>query len=445
MSEISQKSTTKSILDLAQQARNEAQNFSDVTKDVNLGVNQGYVATVWYTRYEISGEMHNVKVWLANERSKVIGIKVLKDYWSILDRALYPHSHDWRGTSIPDLTEDKQRARAVAINLGLDAMKSDLNPMYVFDTNQVTNRKDLSFGFNKFIPVDAKDRNIQNAIAPLNKANPNLNLVNFILTTLDESAQKATATPDIQQGVQSQAQRTLGETNIIASRVDTRYSLSAKIFGWSEKEFWRHWYWMYKEYFADGIDEKIIRIVGAFGAKWRPLEKKDIICRIDPDISIESKAVSRSKAIDERRGFSEYLGFILKDPNSNANIRYGMKKLGKRFGMQKDEIDRLFPMTLDERLQEQENDKLNKNQYVEIQVEDDHNVHLEVLSKAKETPATKAHRIAHEQALLLKRTRPDLFPQDVNPAEDVNNPASGGALGVAQAKPTTPSMAPGGM
>lgn len=445
MSDMSQKPSTKSLLDLATQARNEAQNFSDVAKEISLGVNQGYVVTVWYTRYRIGGELHNVKVWLTNERSKVIGIKVLKDHWNIIDRALYPHSHDWRGTSIPDLTEDKQRARAVALNLGLDAMKSDLNPMYIFDTNQVTNRKDLSFGFNKFIPVDAKDRNVNNAIVPLNKANPNLNLVNFILTTLDQSAQKATATPDIQQGMQSQADRPLGETNIIAARVDTRYSLSAKIFGWSEKEFWRQWYWMYKEYFADGIDEKIVRIVGAFGPKWRPLEKKDIICRIDPDISIESKAVSRSKAIDERRGFSEYLTLAIQDPT--VNRRYGLKKLGKLFGLQKDELDRLFPMTIDERMQEQENDKLNRNEYVEIQVEDDHNVHLEILAKAKETPATKAHRIAHEQALLLKKTRPDLFPQDENSADYQQNdmkevPPGAGAIG--PKRPTTPSMAPGG-
>lgn len=440
--DFSTESSTRSVLHEAQLARNEAQNFTDISKEnLDLVHNNKNVLTVWYTQAKFGGEYHKLKVWLANDREKVVGVKVLTDYWPIIDRPLYPHSHDWRGTSIPDLTEDKQRARAVALNLGLDIMKADLQPMYVFDTNQVTNRKDLKFGFNKFIGVDAKDRNINNAIAPLHKANPNLALVNFILESLDVSAQKATATPDIQQGMQSTKDRPLGETNILASKVDTRYSLSAKIFGWSESDYWRWWYWSYKEYFAEDIDEKVIRIVGAFGPKWRPLDKTKIICQIDPDIKVTSIAVSRSKKIDERRAFTEYYTMAAADPT--ANRRYGLKKLGRLYGLHKDELDRLFPMTIDERLAEVENERLSLNQYVEINVEDDHNVHLEMLAKAKETPATKAHRIAHEQALLLKRKKPELFPEDTTSTQfqQDTNPAMASKMNLM--KPTTPSMAPG--
>ena len=61
--------------------------------------------------------------------------------------------------------------------------------------------------------------------------------VSFILDTLDVSAQKATATPDIQQGTIGTDKRILHELNIINQK-DTRYSLSAKVFfGWSEKRF----------------------------------------------------------------------------------------------------------------------------------------------------------------------------------------------------------------
>jgi len=288
----------QSILQNAIDARQEAGGFQKTTKfeaEENLGANAEYTNTIWYTHYRIKGSVKKVKVWLANDRSKVIGIQIIKhDKWALIDRALYPHSHDWDGTSIPDLTEDKQRARAVAQNLGLDAMKADLYPMYIYDSNKVVNRNDLNFNFNKFIPVDGKGESIRGAVEPLIKSRQNMTLLDFIYNSLDASAQKATATPEIQQGALSSKDRTLGELNIVASKVDTRYSLSAKVFGWSEKRFWRQWYQIYKDNFGDTIDEKVIRLVGAFGNKWRPLSKKDITGKLDPDIKIESQSLSRA-------------------------------------------------------------------------------------------------------------------------------------------------------
>ena len=245
MSELSHESGSKSLLQDAIEARNLAQNrqTQKMEGQAGLGVNAGYAVLRWYTHFKIGGKIKKVKVWIANERSKIIGFKVLKnqDYWQVLDRPMYPTAHDWDGTSIPDLTEDKQRARAVAQNLGLKAMTADLYPNYIYDSNKITNRADITrMAFNKFIPVDSKGENLNTAILPLLKSRPNMGLLDFIYTSLDISAQKATATPDIQQGMQSEKDRPLGETNLLASRVSTRYSLSAKVFGWSEKAFWRH-------------------------------------------------------------------------------------------------------------------------------------------------------------------------------------------------------------
>ena len=194
-------SGTQSVFQDAIEARNEAQGLQSTSKQEKeelLGANAQYTLTEWRTHWDIGGQVKKVKVWLANDRTKAVGVQVLKaDKWALIDRPLYPTAHDWDGTSIPDLTEDKQRARAVAQNLGLNAMKADLYPMYAYDSNRITNRKDLKFGFNKFIPVDAKGEPIENAIAPLIKARPNLQLLDFIYNSLDVSAQKATATPEI--------------------------------------------------------------------------------------------------------------------------------------------------------------------------------------------------------------------------------------------------------
>lgn len=438
----------KSLIGDATDARSQAQGLDSPIKketEKQLGANAMYTLTEWSTHYGFNGKVEKVRVWLANDRGKVIGIqKTGLDYWEVVDRLLYPTSHDWDGTSIPDLVEDKQRARAMAQNLGLDYMKADLYPMYIYDTNKIVNKNDLSFNFNKFIPVNPKDTGtIQNSVIPLVKSQPNLQLLNFIMESLDVSAQKATATPEIQQGMASQEQRTLGEVNIIASKVETRYSLAAKVFGWSEKRFWLHWYKKYKDNFGDKIDKKVVRLGGAFGAKWRPLAKDNIIANTDPDIQIESQVVSRAKQFEERAALTQYLAMALNDPG--VNRRYGLKKLGKTI-MKKDEVDRLFPLTIDEREAQDENELLNNGKYVPVEVEQDHNSHLEVHSKLNDTPEARAHIKTHEEALKIKRSKPELFPTAMDgEAADINPPGSTQLAPQAPqtpSKPVTPAQAP---
>ncbi|MBM3283377.1 hypothetical protein FJY90_03935, partial [Candidatus Gottesmanbacteria bacterium] len=154
ISDLSFGSGTYSLLADTIEARDTAQGRTTqkLQGEKNLGVNANYDITRWYTHFEFEGGIKKVIVWSANERTKVVGLQILKnDYWPIIDRPLYPTAHDFDGTSIPDLTEDKQRARAVAQNLGLRAMKADLYPMYIYDSNKILNPKDLNFAFNKFI------------------------------------------------------------------------------------------------------------------------------------------------------------------------------------------------------------------------------------------------------------------------------------------------------
>jgi hypothetical protein len=427
----------KSMYDKAMQARNNASGHQTVIdkKESNLGCNAEYSIIEWYTHYEVDGKTKKVRAWLGNNRSTLLGVQVMPDgVWGWNDRLLYPTSHDWDGTSIPDLTEDKQRARAVLQNLGIKALKSDLYPAYIYDYNKITNRNDLNLDLNKMIPADNPN---QTTIQPVQKAVFNMQLLNFIYTTLDISAQKATATPDVKQGMQSEQDRTLGETNIIASASDTRYSLSAKLFGANEKRFWQQWYRMYKEYFKEGIDEKIVRISGAFGNTWRTLAKDQLITkRLDPDIVIESTVVSRAKQMEDRAMFTQYLTLALQDPT--VNRRYGFKKLAKLNGMEKDEIDRLFPPTVDERIAEGENQLLSEDKSAVIHAEDDHNVHLDIHNRASDTPAKMAHMATHIKALSIKKTKPELFPTPEG--EDMSNMNPPGTENVNTDIPTAESL-----
>ena len=443
---------TQSFLGDAERLRAEAQGrtYDNMKGEEGLGVNAEYIVTEWYSHIKLGEKIKKVKLWIANERTTVIGATILgerEDLWPIIDRPLYPTAHDWYGTSIPDLTEDKQRGRAVAQNLAKDLMISDLYGTYVFDTNKIKNRNDLSIGMNKFIPVD--EGGIEGAIAPVNKVAPNLGLLDFIYTSLDASAQKATATPEIQQGALSSENRTLGELNLVSSKVDTRYSLAAKVFGWSEKRFARQWYKLYKDNYADKIDEKVLRLTGAFGPKWRTLTKENIIATIDPDVRIESKNISRALQLEERAALSEYVtGVVIPDPTSNK--RYAAKLLGKKYGLKKEELDFLYPPTIDERIAEKQNVLLNLDETVEVLPEDDHLVHLEIHKKAADTPSTFAHINVHEKALSIKKTNPKLFPsqtqeENTNQFQDQIQPQVQQEQPSRQNMPIAPSQTSGQM
>jgi len=392
----------RSLIDKMAQARAEAQGLADVSKWHKLtGENGDNRLLEWFTIWK--GK--RIIATLADDRKKIVRYTELKNrnMFPIIDRSIYPISHDWDGVCIPDLAEDKQRGRSVVQNLALKGIKIGLNPTYLYDTNKIKNRGNLNIDFNKHIPVDG---NPTGSIEQVQRQAVKQE-VQWILDVLDTAAQRATATPDIQQGVSTDEKRTATETNLISAKVDTRYSLSAKIFGWSEKRFWKQWYSNHKDHFKPGIDEKIIRIVGAMGAKWRALTRENIIANTDPDIKIESKVISDTRKFNDLQQYRLFIKDVLATDPQNSNIRFALRKIGRLSGFRKEEVEQILPPTIDEMNAETENDKLDKKGLVAVQIYDDDFVHLEVHNKAADTPQKKAHINAHRSAMMLKRVKPE--------------------------------------
>ena len=403
----------KSTLDDLRDAHRDAQGLEQYrNKEEDLGKRENYEFSLveWFTHYKGKKYLFT----LGNSRRTLVRAEKIKsEKWPIIDRAFYPMSSDWDGVSIPDLTEDKQRARAVLLNLGLKSAKKDVLANYLYDSTKITNRNHLNFKTEKFIPVKGP---VGDAMQPVQKSTAH-QYVNVIMEMLDSAAQRATATPEIQQGVVSNKARTLGELELVSAKVDTRYSMSAKVYGWSERQFWLFWYFGYKTFFKDGIDEKVIRIQGALAPIWRTLTRENIIAQVDPDVKIESKIISEARRIREQRGFGQYASVALQEPTlPPSGRRFILKKLGKLSGMTSEELSFAFPKTGEELHAEDENEVLNLDKKVKISVQDDHLTHLEIHAKANQTPNTIAHVRAHKKALLLVRTRPDLFPP-AQPAE----------------------------
>lgn len=422
-------SDIRSLIDANVQARAEAQGFHDMSKFEKLvGDNADYRCLEWFTHWK--GK--KVLVSLADNRKRVIRYTEIKnEIWPINDRPMYPIAHDWDGVSIPDLVEDKQRGRAIVENLGLAGIKLGLHPTYLYNTNLIKNRGNLNIEFNKHIPVDG---NPTGAIQEVQRQAVKQE-VSWIMDVLDTAAQKATATPDIQQGAQSEEKRTATELNLVSAKVDTRYSLSAKIWGWSEKRFWKQWYQLYKEHFHEDIDEKVIRIVGAMGAKWRTLTRENIIANTDPDIKIESKIISDAIKFNELQKYRLFIKDVMATDPQNANVRFALRKIGRLSGFTKEEVEQILPPSIDEMNADTENEKLDNKKLVEVQIYDDDFVHMEMHNKAADTPTKQAHINAHKKAMMLKRVRPEFDmarnrpenPTEAPKAPGVNFQPAGGS------------------
>ena len=399
-----------SLMDRARQARDDAQGRGNSTnKYDNIGNNTEIRGWEWFTWYN----NRRVFVTLNNDMSKVMRFKELDDdKWPIIDRAIYPMAHDWDGVNIRDLVEDKQRGRARVENASLENIESNQRRMFLFNTTKITDPQQLAnLEANKNVGVDG---DISGSIQELQKTQVGQE-VNWIMGVLDTAAQKATATPDIQQGAASKSNPTATELNFQKTGVDTRYSLSAKIFGWSEKRFWGQWYQLYKRHFENVIDEKTIRIKGVLGSTWRKLTKDNILASEDPDIIIESKAVSDAKKYNQLQNYKSWLKDVVSTDPKNSNIRFGIRREGELSGLTKEEVLQIIPESIDEMNAESENKKLDNGKLVEVQIYDDDFVHMQIHNKAAETNGKKAHILAHRKALILKKMNPQLGAPETTP------------------------------
>jgi hypothetical protein len=240
---------------------------------------------------------------------------------------------------------------------------------------------------------------------------------------LETNAQKALATPEIQQGVLFAQKRTATEIAEASANVDTRYSLTASLFSLAESNAAYIWLDQYKKNFKTGIDKKTIRVVGAFGPKPLPIVAETFKFKKDQDVKFESRVVSQAKKREQRNNLVAYLQVLLSIPGSS--IRSFAKDFGRTM-FRKAEVEKYLPPTIDELKAEAENELLSDNKLqgvveglqmkVEVDPTDDHQTHLEVHSKAADTKAKFAHIEAHKRAMMIQRNNPELFAS-LNPQQ----------------------------
>ena len=305
-----------------------------------------------------------------------------------------PQKEDPFGVSIPDLVEDKQRAKSIFKNLRIAAEKARIYPMYIYNRDKILNKRDLDFAFNKFIAVRGDVGN--DVVMPINKANSSVSDTINVEQSLDADIEISTGSSKNSQGVMSEQQRTLGEQEIVQANANLRYSLGSKINAWGERRFWRLWYRLYQQNLHS---EKIIRIQSAIGSQFSKITRKIFITNQDPDIQIQSKLDTEQKRNRDRMAFSAIAPLFFNDPTIPLSSKnFSKRHLLRLNGLPAEMIAIMVPDTPDEYKAKMENELLSKNNSEpEALIEEDHLSHIVVHSQAERTPATMAHIQAHYQ------------------------------------------------
>lgn len=402
-----------SIVESNRRLRQQAMGYNN-TQDKNQnmkGANKLYKFLQWYT---FDDEGKPILCFATGDRAKLVGHKEIKSQdrcFPLIDRKIHPMPDMFDGVSISDACEDKQRAIAILENLMLELSKYAVYSRYLYDVQKIPNKAELEeHKMNQYIGVKGE---LGNAIMEIPKAHVTTDVVNT-MQTLQNEAEKATATPEIRQGVQASANRSATENAEISKNVDTRYGLNARVMTWSEKRFWTLWFRMYKRYFFSAAQEKIVRILGD-RMRFRPMTKENLEMSKDPDIQIESMAVSELERAMKAQSYANIYKLTAQDPN--VDKRYLVEKMVQYSNATPEEMTKIFPKTYDEYQQEAENEDLNAGKYVRIHPEDDDYTHLRVLEKANQNKQTEAHRKAHLQQLYAKKRNPQAQAGSASPLD----------------------------
>ncbi len=420
--------------DKARRERMEAMGGSYEHLDEDLNDNSVYGTIHWRTTW--NGK--KIAVYLTSDQKYLLGACELpydKDTgyttWWVAAKKYSPQPHQFKGVSLTDLLEDKQRKKAELVNDMFKLARATVFGSYAYDKSAIDNGVDLAFGYDKWIPTNG---NPNLAIAPIRKDVPNSALIDNALNYIDLSAQKASATSELQQGVQSKDSRTASELNLMAQMTQTRYSLVAKSFAQGDRDDWRLWYLSYKLNFEDGLGKKIVRIGGSGYKIFRPLNKKDIVCKIDPDVHVDSVELTRAKKQREYSMFSQAFGVVINDPAGDR--RAGERHLLYLSGLERETVDSLLPPTPDEIIAREQNDLINQGKEPEFLTNENHVVHIRIHMEAMEGAIKENHIKTHIQAMKLIQENPALSPTSTGMQEGETTPK--GASNAAQGSSNAP-------
>jgi len=322
--------------------------------------------------------------------------------WPLVVREVFREPHSSVPISVPDLIEDKHRAKNVILNLAYIAAKDEATPIFVYKEGKITNPSQLmQRQIMQHISVD-EDASTEDAILPLKKNAALSNSTLSMLNILGDEAAGAVGTMQITPPVSKGKKTATGEA-IQQQVADLTASLQSKIIGASEKEFWTHWYQRYVNNAKDG-DVKLISVTNSQFTTFEQIQLKDIKTELPPKAIVFSSREAAFKETAERRELAQQFGVLQSSlPPERMNMFLKYVWFPKFETFDKETIDLVFPKTQDELKAEMENEMIGDGVLPPIDEGDNHEIHLYIHSRVKNNPEKWAHYLAHEKLLSIQQ------------------------------------------
>lgn len=318
-------------------------------------------------------------------------------------------------------TRDVQLQKAEIANLRLNKMRAELYPMYLYNKDYVSG-KDLSFGFNKWIPIstgiDWASVNLDNIVRPVQK-DLRIDTSFAVEQSLDRQVEKSTSIWEVVQGTTPDRKETLGTNQMIQWNTDVNLALNEQIHAIWDDQFVRIWFGGYYQNFTGG-DKKLVYAGSSTGKSAIVLKRKDFIFEGNLNISIESNIGSEDRKRKEMAATTVVTPVLLPSLNAASKIKY-LRFMADRAGIPAENVEEFLIDTPQMALQAMENELLKLNEFVPINPDDNDEEHLVEMWSSLQTEQAEIHRVSHIQAMIAKWTVPTINQQPWGNEEAMSN------------------------
>ena len=318
-----------------------------------------------------------------------------------------PIRGDAFGTSVPDLIEDKQRARSKNFNLNIiKATYEALGGITLYNPFAVRNATDLetpTIG-KKYVPVNPEFSGwrMDNIVYDTNMANRTNPDSTASIEALRQEQFYSTNIDATQMGISSGQAQTATANQNTQLNANVKFQLKNRINTWGEKAFWELWYKCYRVAFSTA-DKKFITINSNRAIKSATLKRKDFIMEKDPRVEIISKTEKLAKDREDKANFMALVPMFLQDPETPKLSKIYMKrKVLKINGHDRDEILEEVPPYYEELMAKQWAELLDNDVDAPkiSNLMEDHQTYLMIYQWCEDTDAKWKAIEARKRALL---------------------------------------------
>lgn len=330
--------------------------------------------------------------------------------WPIVTKEVFREPHSSISFGVPDLLEDKHRAKSVLLNLAFIAAKDRANPIYLYNTDKVTDVTQLfSRQINQHIPVS----DVEGAVMPLNTEDPmSAGLIQFI-SMITAEANDPIGTGQVGQPMAAKGDKTATHDAIQQQLNDMATSLQSKVMQFGESEFWSHWFHRYAKYGPE-LKEKMANIVGVKGITTEMVDMENFNTDFPPGVMVYSAKEAEYKELVLRRDLMQLYPALAQTLDQDGLRNFNKHVFFPKFLQDPSLIDIMLPKTIDEIKAEEENQQLIDDQMPEVQPTDNHTTHIythNMIPPGKRTWSMWFHLAAHEQALAEQKAQEQVMVQ----------------------------------